>query len=216
MFKIRCSAIGDIMAQMKNGVLPKGAQTYCKNWVKEQRYGRRKDIWTKELQKGNECEKGAIELVTDTYHLGMISGNEEWFEGDEITGTPDLIAVKSIRDIKCSWDCFTFPLFDTEPNKGYWWQLQGYMSLTGKDVAFLDYVLMDTPESLIEAEVNRLSYREDITKESEQRIRDFHTYSHLPDSDRIKTFEIWRDDEAIKAIHERVVLCREYIKSLTS
>jgi hypothetical protein len=45
-FKIRCSAIGQIMTNPRSNteVLSETTKTYCQNWVKEQIYGIEKQI----------------------------------------------------------------------------------------------------------------------------------------------------------------------------
>ena len=40
------------------------------------------------------------------------------------------------------------------------------------------------------------------------------TYSDIPDKYKIKVFNSARNDNRIKAIEERVILCREYIETL--
>jgi len=194
-FKCRASAIGQIMtnSRSKSELLSQTAKTYCETWLKEQIYGRRKEIYNKYLQKGLDMENEAIALVENHYNYDFLIKNEKHFANDFLTGTPDLILPDCIRDTKCSWDCFTFPLFETTLDKGYYWQMQGYMALVGRDVAYVDYVLVDTPEEL---DSNAESYR-------------------MIDVDyRVKSFKVERNDADINAITERVKLCRDYIKSL--
>jgi len=117
--------------------LPSGAKSYCRTWLTEKLYNRRKNFTSKFTDKGNICEDNSIEFLSD-YFLLDLSKNEEYFEGDFITGTPDLIVGESeVWDIKNSWSPDTFPIFDTKPNIGYWWQLQSYMALTGRSKARL-------------------------------------------------------------------------------
>ena len=194
LFKIRCSAIGDIMTNSrKKGELSKTAQSYCQQWLKERIYGTRKQIYSKYLDKGIQLEMSAIAFVENYYHYDFLVKNEKHFESDYLTGTPDIITPKEIRDTKCSWDCFTFPLFEQEVDKGYWWQMQGYMALTGRNVAYVDYVLLDTPEELDQYAP---------------------TYDNVKDKYKIKSFKVERDNDAILSIYERVKECREYINQL--
>ena len=194
-FKCRASAIGQIMTnpRSKSELLSQTAKTYCETWLKEQIYGRRKEIYNKYLQKGLDMENEAIALVENHYNYDFLIKNEKNFANDFLIGTPDLILPDCIRDTKCSWDCFTFPLFETTLDKGYYWQMQGYMALVGRDVAYVDYVLVDTPEEL---DSNAESYR-------------------MIDVDyRVKSFKVERNDADINAITERVKLCRDYINNL--
>ena len=67
------------------------------------------------------------------------------------------------------------------------------MALTGRNVAYVDYVLLDTPEELDQYAP---------------------TYDNVDDKYKIKSFKVERDNDAILSIYERVEECREYIKQL--
>ena len=100
-FKIRCSAIGLIMATSKvKGQLSKTAQTYAQEWLKQEIYGRRKEISSKYLDKGNQLEDESIQFLVNNSDYGFIVKNEEHFENDFLTGTPDIILPQEIIDMK--------------------------------------------------------------------------------------------------------------------
>ncbi len=195
-FKIRCSAIGSIMANSRTkGQLSKTAQSYAQEWLKEQIYGCRKEITSKYFDKGNQMEDASIDYIADYLGYGFLTKNEEHFENDFLTGTPDVILNNEIIDLKNSWDCFTFPLFfDAIPNKDYMYQLQGYMALTGRKKACLVYTLMNTPKDI------------NFGKED--------NYDDVDAKYRIKVFEVKRDDEIIEQIKVRVEEINQYINKL--
>ena len=194
-FKIRCSAIGLIMteARAKSETLSQTCISYLEQWVKEQLYNTKKQINSKYLTKGNEVEIEAIEYYAEAKDLGFVLKNQDYFENDFITGTPDLITNGVVYDFKSSWDCFTFPLFETKVDKNYEAQLQGYMSLTGLKNAKLVYTLQNTPD--------QLQWDEPID------------YSIYPENLRIKEFEIAYDSEFIERVNNRVIECRKYINT---
>lgn len=197
-FKIRCSAIGEIMARAKEGELPKGAKTYAERWVKEQIYGKGENTGNKYTWKGLMVEDDSIDFVAEQLDYGFLVKNEDFFENEYIQGTPDVIQPDHIIDVKNSWDAFTFPLFSKDiPDKGYYWQGQGYMDIVGRDHYKLIYTLMDTPEELLNP------YR------GEPQI-----YSNIDSKYRIKVFEFDKSQEDINKVYERVELIREYIKTL--
>lgn len=200
--------------------LSAGAKTYCQNWIKEQLYGRRQEFSNKYTEKGNLCEPSAIELVAEVMGYGMVSKNEDFFENDFMLGTPDLILSDSVEDIKNSWSCFTFPLFETEvPNSDYFYQLQAYMALTGKSKAALNYCLIDAPEELIDREARFVSLKagmSDVDMELYDEVYKKMTYSDISNDLKLKRFEFDRDDSVIDAINTQVVLCREYIKQISN
>lgn len=197
MFKIRASAAGKIMtnSRSKSEPLSKTTQSYLQEWYKHELYGHRKNISNKYLTKGIEMEDEAIEKVIEWSGTSWAEKNEDHFEDDFFTGTPDLLVDDTVFDTKCSWDCFTFPLFETEiPTKDYFYQLQIYMHLTGVRKAVLAYVLLNTPDEL--------TYEEQ------------HDYDSLPKELRYKTFDVAYDEKVIEAIQERVKECRNYLETI--
>jgi hypothetical protein len=200
--------------------LQDGAKTYCQQWLKEQLYGRYISFSSKYTEKGIECEQQGIELLAEMMNYGMIAKNEQHFENDWITGTPDIILSEWVEDIKCPWQFSTFPLFDTTlPNSDYYWQMQGYMLLTGKDKAAVNYCLIDAPEHLIDREARYVSLKagfEEVEMELYDEVYRKMTYSDVDNSLKFKRFELQRDEKAIQAIKTMVELCRQYIQTLHS
>lgn len=225
-FKIRASQIGQIMTDPKTkaakeaGELSETAKSYCKTWLKEQIYSRKKEFSTKFTEKGNVVEDNSIDFIAEQLGLGLLIKNQESFENEYITGTPDAIARSAdlVIDAKNSWDCFSFPLFeDAIPTKDYYWQAQGYMNLTGLRRFRLCYVLSDTPVHLIEKEAywwcKNNGYDDldiDVYKEFEKRM----TYSNISDRFKLKTFDVPYNQDEIGLVYNRVEKCREYINEL--
>jgi hypothetical protein len=210
-FKIRCSAIGQIMTNSRTkGQLSKTAQSYVETWIKEQIYKRRKVVTTKYMEKGNIVEDRSIAFAGRVLNAD-ITKNEQRYENELLVGTPDVITEDYVIDVKNSWDCFTFPLFHSNeniPNKDYFYQAQGYMALTGLSHYKLIYTLLDTPDSLIERE---FKYASELDFDS---FAKDYRYSEIDEAYRIRIFEIERDDDVIDAINGRVIECRNYINNL--
>lgn len=211
-FKIRCSAIGQIMtnSRSKNEILGSTAKTYCEEWLKEQLYRRRKVMTNKYVQKGLVVEDNSLDFIAEQLGYGLLIKNEDYFENDFMTGTPDVILKDHIIDVKNSWDAFTFPLFSDKIDKNYYYQAQGYMALTNIDSYKLIYTLMDTPSYLIEKE---FTYNNFDDKDYEDFEKDY-LYGNVNPNYRIKVFEIKRDEQVILEINNRVKECRLYINSL--
>ena len=167
-FKIRCSQIGQIMTDPRlvkakeSGELSETTKSYCKLWLKEQLYGRKKEFSSKYTAKGNEVESDSIQFVGRMLNLGIVFKNDEYFEDEYKCGTPDLLPMDQsnlIVDTKNSWDWSTFPLFEPKlPESDYDWQGQGYMDLAKRFEYKVVYCLSDTPEYLIEAEARRYCF----------------------------------------------------------
>ena len=216
-FKIRSSQSAKIVSNGKGSDISAGAKTYCQNWAKEQLYNRRNEFTSEYTQKGNEVEDESIDFVANYYNLGFVIKNDEFFENEWITGTPDVITPNVIIDVKNSWDCFTFPLFDTKiPKPDYYWQAQSYMDLLGINEYWLIYTLINTPEHLIESEARSWSFKngyEQLDQDVYERFHKQMTYDSIHDKLKIKRFIIRRNQDDIDKLHNKVTDCRAWIKS---
>ena len=217
--KIRASQVGKLMSNSRTkGEISKTAQTYLQELAVENTFGIKKQINSRYLQKGNECEDASIELAERVLELGFIYKNELFFENDWIKGTPDVITDKLILDVKTSWSIDTFPFFETDiPNKDYYWQLQAYMWLTDRDNAILAYCLVDTPLTMVEDEIRRESWAKkeiSVTEETENEVRARHEFSHIDEKLRVKAFLIERNESDIEAMKSRIEEARVYYNEL--
>ena len=149
---------------------------------------------------------------------GFLFKNEENFSNDWLTGTPDVVTDQVLIDVKNSFTGSTFPWFETEcPNKEYFFQLQGYMFLTNMQEALLCYCLTNTPHAIVEQEVKSAHYKLGLMEENldlRDQVQKQHSFDHIPDAKRVKTFVIKRDEEVIEQIKIRVEQCREYFNEL--
>jgi hypothetical protein len=219
-FKVRCSALGKVMTspRSKSEILSQTAKTYVEEQVLLAKYGIVKTFNSRYTDKGNLVEDESIKLASEVLELGFILKNDEHFSNDWVTGTPDVNTNDVLLDVKSSWDATTFPFFATEiPTKDYYYQLQGYMWLTGKQKSLLVYCLVNTPIDMVQDEIRRAHWNANLLEESLDLIDEVqkrHNFDHIPDNRRVKVFEVERDDEVIEQIKERVELCREYYETL--
>lgn len=219
-FKIRCSAIGKIMTnpRTKGELLSQTAKTYIEEEVLRAKYGVIKPFYSRYTDKGNIVEGEAIEMASKALEIGLIWKNEEHFTNDFLTGTPDVNTDTILLDVKSSWDATTFPFFATEiPTKDYYYQLQGYMELTGKTEALLVYCLVNTPIEMVEDEIRRAHWNAHLLEEDldlRDEILKRHVFDHIPLNRRVKVFKVEKDEQVINEIKDRVELCREYYNTL--
>lgn len=220
--KIRCSSLGKIMTEprSKSEVLSQTAKSYIQELVLEDLYGIKKDFSSRYTDKGLIQEDLSIELAARVLDLPFCTKNDEYFENDFIKGTPDLILEDEVIDIKTSWDATTFPWFAEElPEKNYYWQLVGYLWLTGKTKGRIVYCLTDTPEDIVLDEIRRTSWKKfelDVSDETEREVRAKHEFNHIPEFQRVKEFRIELNEASIERVKEKVYLCREYYNELTN
>ncbi len=232
--KIRASSVGYLMtepvtkADKEAGVLSKTAQKHLLEVYIAEKYGRRKDIQTKQMRKGNEVEDEAIEFLGD--YLGKPKNyyvkNTEKFTNDFIAGTPDVIDIENgtgiIYDVKSSYDLWTFMgnMLD-KVDSLYYWQMQSYMWLTGATKAYITFCLLDTPFGIIEQEKKSLLYKMNVvSEESIEYVKEawkleFNmTFKDVPASERILFFPIDRNEDDILRIQTKVEKAREYLQTI--
>ena len=207
------------------GELSKTAKTHLKNVYIQEKYGREKDIVTRQMQKGIEVEEDSITLLSRVQKK-MLYKNEERLYNDYITGLPDIFEGKSIyesdsiTDIKSSYDLFTFMSNIGEPlDSSYYYQLQGYMALSGAKIAYIAYCLVNTPAHIIESEKYYLLKKMDvISEESPEFIKEAMkidknmTFDDIPKEERVLIFTVERDDLIISKIYHKVLKAREYLR----
>ena len=235
--KFRCSMLGVLMTSENiKDKLAVTTKTYLKDLHKEIVFGYRKDITNLQISKGNMVEDESIKLLSEVHKRPFDQQyvkNEEFFENDYITGTPDLhIEDTFVGDVKSSFNMGTFPLYEEfgdmkKQNKNYYWQMQGYMWLTGLDKSILAYCLVDTPEEVIQG-VRYKRMREldvlDLPDAEEDRIRYEHTPSMwinplteevYPPEARVVQFAVKKNNDDIEKLKERISLCRNYMTELS-
>jgi hypothetical protein len=223
---IRCSSLGVLFtepqskAEREAGELSKTAKSYLHEVYINEFWGREQDITTKEMDKGNLCEQAALDL------LGFLDGklyvkNTEPKENEWIKGHADVVN-GHIVDVKCSWSPWSFIPKLTEPiDKGYFYQLMGYMWLWDMDQAQLSYCLINTPEFILQNERRKLLYSMNVATDlSPEYLKEVaklernHIFDDIPPEQRVISYKIDRDDEIIDQIPEKVKKAREYLSYL--
>ncbi|MCS7317523.1 MAG: YqaJ viral recombinase family protein [Candidatus Dojkabacteria bacterium] len=206
--------------------ISKTVLSFLKELAIEIETGRVKEIETDAMYRGTVYEEEAIKLLNRLTNKNYVK-NQTQFENEFIIGTPDIISIdenniKYVRDIKISQDIFTHPYYDSEvPNQDYFYQLQSYMWLVGAEYAYLDYVLLDSPEWLIQKKLKNKYFDlvdkglsdeeiENFMSEFELKTRFNLIYSDLPLERRLKTFLIQRNDFIIEKIQQQIELIREF------
>lgn len=216
----RCSSLGKLMtdARTKSEVLSETAKTYIQDVFKEKELGIYKDFSSRYTDKGIQMEDEAIQFASEVLKWDFVVKNTERFNNEWLTGEPDICTDNLLADIKCSWNGSTFPMFDsTLKNKDYFWQLQGYMMLTGHDTSELVYCLMNTPFEIVEDEVRREHWKLHLIEEDldvREAVQQTHNFDQIPNELRVKRFIVQKDEEAQAKIIERVKVARQYYEQI--
>jgi hypothetical protein len=215
--------------------LSESAKTYLREWIINKKYGRKKEVYGKQLDKGNYTEQDGFEVVQTVLFPGVfLPKNYEEFEDDYFTGVPDVTV--HLIDNKSSWDIFSFPSGEDEiSNANNEYQMRGYMRLVDRGTSKLCYTLNDTPPHLVEDELWRYKRHNnliDIPDSEAYGVIKNHVYTRagldacsylfsnttdtsdfieIPIEKRLIAFTVDRDWDIEAAMIERVLECRQWV-----
>lgn len=195
--------------------LPDGVKSYLeKLWLtREMGFLPTSNVTTENLfalRKGVISEEEAINLLSRV-HGRKYSKNTERVTKGFITGECDIDYEDSIRDVKCpvSWESFRDK---TEAELVYRWQTVGYCHLYNKKEGYIDYILMPTPQELME---EALKYSSERVKHAY--FKTMEVISNLPEEKRVKSFHIPEEEvkEKMVILESRLDKSEQYYNTLT-
>ena len=127
-----------------------------------EKYGRRVSINSPKLTKGLEVEKESRDILTRVSGI-FLTANKERKNNKWVTGEIDIKPGDVIPDIKSSWSWESYSkILEESANEIYLRQGDSYMDLWGINDFLLCHVLTDTPHKLVEGEIKRQDYNNDI------------------------------------------------------
>jgi hypothetical protein len=210
--------------------LPAGAKSYLKRVYGQLKYGKwsaTQEKGNKYTQKGKLGENDSIALINALDGFDLVK-NEIRVENKWITGVADAFLGENIHeaeyiiDVKTSWDWDSFAAnIGSALNPLYWWQIQGYMELTGAKAGEVSYCLINTPDVIIQQELLNLARRMDVIsiespafKAAEKELINNLTFDNIPAPERRLKFFVEKSEEAAQKIRETIPKCREYLMEL--
>lgn len=201
------------------GNLSATAKTHLKQVYIREKYGRSKDIQTRAMTKGLECEDDSIFMLSK-YHGELYQKNEERFTNQYITGLPDIITTDAIIDVKTCQDIWTFHDKVGEPIPDlYYAQIQAYMWLLGLSKGQIAYCLTDaTPQMVMDEQLyafRKGQYVTELSPEYVQKCEEIEkamTYQDIPLSEKIWVVNVELDQEFIEKIPQKVEKARQYLE----
>lgn len=228
---IHASSISKLFVEPKDkaskdlGELSATAKTHLIETYIRKKYGRKRDIETRQMSKGKKAELDSLMLLSKT--LGhFFEKNEESIQNDYIIGTPDtfigesLQTAKVILDVKTSWDIFTFlSNIDNKLNPDYEKQLQSYMWLSNAEQGYVAFCLVDMPEDMLNDEKKRLLYKTmaisdespEFKAEWSKKLPEF-IYSDIPESERILIFPVEKDPTFPEKCKQKIEKARLFLQ----
>lgn len=205
-------------------ILSETCKTYLIQSYVLSKYGRVREVQTKQMIKGTISEEESIKIFS-LFDGQIYTKNTDRLSNEYISGTPDLhsgdelLFCDEIIDVKSSWDIFTFLSNVPDPNNFmYYCQLQGYMALTGAKIGTIVYCLVNTPDSIIEGEKYNLLKKLDVaTEEAPEFKKEYQKLIHnrkfddIPIEERVLTYSIERDDAFIEKMYKTIDKCRLFL-----
>jgi hypothetical protein len=192
-------------------------------------YGRKKDITTKQMDKGKQVEHQSIELAS------IVEGkiyfkNEELLENEWFTGHPDIFVgediyhAEEVSDIKSSWELDTFtPKLIEEPDKGYIAQLNCYYDLTGAKTGSIFYCLVSAPPNIVESEKRTLLFKMNVATEyapeyikAVEELEKLMIFEDIDYRERVIKIPVPRNDELIQKMKDKVPILRNWLQEFHS
>lgn len=211
----------------KDEPLSKGCKSYLNSlyaFEKYHKWSASKDKGNKYTIKGKEVEEEAI-TMSSRLDRKLYIKHEGKLENEFICGHPDIIVCDEegvpvkIIDVKAPFDIETFFYVLGRPLlQQYYWQIQGYMALTGAKCGEVHFCLVNLPDYMLEEEKYRLAKRLNAVtnenaeyKEAEAELISNLTFDDMPLEDRRIKFTVERNDEDIQRVYSRVEKCRKYL-----
>ncbi len=229
--KFRASSWGNLLtepvakADKEAGKLSVTCQKELIKIYNREVYGRKKDITTKQMDKGIQAEPESIMLL-NRVEGKMYMKNEDRLENEWFCGHPDLFIGDNIEnadevlDIKTSWELDSFmPKLIEEPDKGYIAQLNCYYSLTGAKSGAIVYALVSAPDNIVEQEKKSLLWRMNVATElspeylqASAELEKLMIFEDIDYRERIIKQPIERDDELIEKMKAKVPIMRQWLQ----
>jgi hypothetical protein len=143
-------------------------------------------------------------------------------------GVPDILIgqfrkyITGVKDIKTPYDLpeFLF-LLGSAARRDDIWQMMGYLDILGLESGEICYCLSNMPQSMIDAEEERLKIRyQQLDMEEREVEKKLFTlkanmnYDEIPDEMRVIRHTVHKDGKKLREMHSRVTLARKWLNDL--
>ena len=151
-------------------------------------------------------------VISNSYLSGIIDA----YIGDKPKGAKVIIDVKTATSLQ---SLLVNLRKDVKPQ--YYWQMMGYLFITGADYGEVCHVLPSYHPTIIESELQKLKHRLSILELDEKeldikcnRLIDSLTFDDIDIRKRVVRFRIEPDKKVFKQIKEKIKHCREWLSLL--
>ena len=205
--------------------LSEAAKDYLVEQYSKEKYNIRRaslgGLLSPTVRKGIALESEGVELVSFLdkikYERPTDPSNNEYLIGrcDAINPINN-----KLIDIKVSWNAYNF-MSNRKDNKlsfYNWCQMQGYLELYGLNHGQVCFVLVNTPQHLIDqeqatlfkkytfGEINREKYEQELEK-----YDSIFDYSKIPINKRVIRFEVEKQPDFIDFVYKKVQMGRDFL-----
>jgi len=207
------------------------AKRYLMTRYSRYRYGKRykvrniSEMKFSSLTKGTATEPTAAKLLSEIdqveyFQVKTSIKNDYLFGYLDVLDAPTIEQSSRVIEIKNSFDIASFMLKVGQPlSKSIWYQMQGYLAITDKDIGEVAFCLCDFPDYMI-SEQREIIFKAMCPdgKETADFIRYWSNaeksmrFQDIPAKQRVFSYMVHRDEAAIKKIKERVLYCRSWLQ----
>lgn len=193
------------------------------------KYGRKRDIVTKQMEKGKMVEADSINMFSAVegriFYKNEFQLENQWFTGHpDVVNDDDITKATECHDIKSSWSIDTFmPQLIAENDKGYEAQLNVYFDLIGEQCqsGSIAYCLVSAPENMVMAEKKSLLWKMDVVSEispeflkTAEELEKLMIYDDIDPRERVIKKPVTRNQELIEKMKAKVPIMRQWLADL--
>lgn len=216
-YKFHASAVKSLMvaSRSKTDPLSETTKSYLQEIYIQEVFGRRRPVTTNPMKKGTMAESEGLSLIQEVKGVTYFK-NQKQLSNEYVCGTPDVIdeAEKAIRDMKLSWDLWSFAKSDEKSAKAdYYWQIVTYCWMKGFFKGSIFYGLVNTPEVLITDEIYRLQFS--MPEDEAAKYRQNYVFDDIPATVRLKQIDFEIDPQDIELLKNKIIAAREYLKGMS-
>lgn len=154
-------------------------------------------------------------VIKNKYLKGIL----DCYTGKSIKKAEKVVDIKTVG----SMHSLLALIKDEEVRTKYYWQIMGYLAITGANEGEVCHCLVSYSERIINDEINKFLQRTknlgldgEYIESQIHRIKFNMTFDEIPIEQRVVRFKVERDNKAIKNIYEKVKFCREWLNNFDS
>lgn len=219
-----------IEAEKERFVVCKANESTLRKIYSREKYGKciqniSKD-YMPQMMNGTLSEGESLKLASEVLSIKLRTSKKvvtnEFLKGimDAYTGR-SINKAKHVVDIKtaANYETFLDMLDITQEKTKYYWQVMGYLSITGAKSGSIIHTCVSYHPDIITQEINKYLLRIrglNIPKEKVdyriEKIRNNLTFDNIPKNERIIKITIDRNDDDIQLIHDKVIVFRKFLQ----